>query len=108
MRNALLLLVVLTPFIFVYSQGWQGGEGFAGGTVEGRVLVANSNEKVEYANVVVLSSVDSSVLTGTVTDADGKFNIERLRPGKYFVDIRFIGFKDRHFNIEINRSEERR
>ena len=104
MRNALLLLVVLTPFIFVYSQGRQGGEGFAGGTVEGRVLVANSNEKVEYANVVVLSSVDSSVLTGTVTDADGKFNIERLRPGKYFVDIRFIGFKDRHFNIEINRN----
>ena len=46
MRNALLLLVVLTPFIFVYSQGRQGGEGFGGGTVEGRVLVANSNEKV--------------------------------------------------------------
>ena len=42
---------------------------------KGRVVDQNG-EPVEYANVVVLSKADSSVVCGTVTAEDGSFDIE--------------------------------
>ena len=101
----LLMLVILFLLIlisFAYSEGKQVGEILEDGTVEGRVFDANSNEKIEYANIVVLSPSDSSVITGTVTDPSGKFTIQNLRPGKYSLDVRFLGYNDKSFNIEIS------
>lgn len=102
LRNFLLLFLVTTSFILIYPQGGQGR--FEGGTVTGRVFDSNSKEKIEYANVVVRSVYDSSIVTGTVTSPEGRFTIERLRPGKYYVDVRFIGFNDKSFDVEISRN----
>ena len=106
MRNFLLLMLIIVSFVG-YSKSIQSGENFEGGTIEGRVFDANSREKIEYANVVVLSPSDSSVITGTVTDSDGKFTIQKLNPGKYNVEVRFIGYNKKHFNIEINNNKPR-
>ena len=96
-----ILFVGVASFLFIYPQGRQG---FLGGSVKGRVLDSVSKEKMEYANVVVRSINDSSIVTGAVTDPEGIFTIERLRPGKYYFDVRFIGFNDKSFEVEINRN----
>ena len=46
----------------------------AKGDWKGKV-VDEKNQPIEFANVVVLSKVDSTVLCGTVTAEDGTFNI---------------------------------
>ena len=101
MRKFLLLFWIIVSFVG-YGEEKQDGKTLEGGTVEGRVFDSNSKEKIEYANIVILSSSDSSVITGTVSDPTGKFTIQKLHPGKYYVDVRFIGYNNKHFNIEIN------
>ena len=75
--------------------------GLNSGKVSGKVFDYDSKHTIEYANIVLLSPNDSSLIDGTVTDENGIFNLSGIKPGKYFLDVRFIGYKNEDFNIEI-------
>ena len=73
------------------------------GTISGFVIDEISNNTVEYANVVLYSKQDSSLVTGGITNAKGYFNIENIPFGQYYIDIDFIGYnKNRVESIQIN------
>ncbi|MBI5475185.1 MAG: TonB-dependent receptor [Ignavibacteriales bacterium] len=67
----------------------------------GVIFDRTSNSPVEYANIVIRSLSDSLIITGSLSDKDGRFKIPRLSEGKYIVDIRFLGFKRNVSNIEM-------
>ncbi len=62
------------------------------GTITGEVF-ERSGEPLVTATVGIRAVADSSLVTGTVTDANGKFIVDRVDPGTYFVEISFVGFK---------------
>ena len=62
------------------------------GSIVGTVLDSKTSEPVEYANIAIYSKSDSTLITGGITDENGKFNIETLKPGQYYVTIKFIGY----------------
>ena len=98
-----ILLLILTYFVSVLMVNAQstedktttGGnspkEGF--GIISGALHDASTNEHVEYASVVLYRSSDSSMVTGALTDEKGKFLLEKLVPGKYYIRIQFIGYE---------------
>ncbi|MDH4033028.1 MAG: TonB-dependent receptor, partial [candidate division Zixibacteria bacterium] len=63
-----------------------------GGTVEGFVIDSAGGQPIEYATVTLFSLRDSSQITGGVTDTAGYFKLTRLRPGRYFMQVRFVGY----------------
>lgn len=76
-----------------------------GGSISGKVTDEQSGHAVEYANLILFSSSDSSQVNGTVSDAEGKFRISGVRPGKYYMDISFMGYeKKRVGSIQVSRS----
>jgi len=85
------IIIVLTFSILIFSQERQGA-GFTGGSISGKVLDSSTKHTIEYANVVVFALRDSSMVTGGITDNEGKFNLTINRPGKLKVEIRFIGY----------------
>jgi outer membrane receptor protein involved in Fe transport len=62
------------------------------GEIHGIVIDKKDKAPIDYANVIVYKSKDSSMVTGALTNSKGKFLIEKLIPGKYFVKVNFIGF----------------
>lgn len=58
----------------------------------GKVQDAGTAEPLEYATIALRSEQDSSIKIGAVTDVNGKFVVEHVKPGKYFVQIDFIGY----------------
>ena len=56
-------------------------------------LVNNdSGQPLEYATITVLAVQDSSIVSGTVTNAKGTFTLE-VPEGKYWVRMAFMGYK---------------
>lgn len=100
-----LRFIIFTIFVLTINIFPQRGMGSRGGTITGKVFDKSSSYAIEYANIVVLSKADSSVITGTVSDADGNFSISRVPFGNYFVDVRFIGFTDQRFDVTISREK---
>ncbi len=81
---------------------WSDTQNINGGIVSGEVTDSVSNAPIEYANIVVLALKDTSLITGTVTDSEGKFTIRKIPFGNYFLDVRFIGFRDQRHVITLN------
>lgn len=52
------------------------------------------NETVAFANILVMQSLDSTIVTGTSSDENGVFKIEDLKSSQYILKTSFIGFKD--------------
>ena len=79
-----------------------GSERTGQGIIEGEVF-ATGDKPMEYANVALYESGDSSLVTGTVTNAQGKFELKRIPFGRYYLDVDFIGFKKKQISdIVIN------
>ncbi|MEO0086056.1 MAG: TonB-dependent receptor, partial [candidate division WOR-3 bacterium] len=62
-------------------------------TITGTVFDLDLGTPVEYANVVVHGLRDTALVNGTVTRADGRFELSGLRPGRYKVEVSFIGYR---------------
>ena len=48
----------------------------------------------EFATVMLMQAKDSSLVKGAITDMDGKFDIEGISAGKYFINSSLVGFKN--------------
>ncbi|WP_423128671.1 outer membrane beta-barrel protein [Gaoshiqia sp. Z1-71] len=66
-----------------------------GQNMEGHIHSATANEPVPFANVVLYSLPDSSFITGTTTDVNGYFKIERTywEESPFLLKISSIGFE---------------
>jgi len=63
--------------------------------VTGRVFDGVRSAPIEYANVVLRALPDSTQVTGAVTDKNGAFRLAGVKPGRYYVEFSFIGYRDK-------------
>ncbi|MDR2887185.1 MAG: TonB-dependent receptor [Bacteroidales bacterium] len=55
---------------------------------------------IPYATAAMLRS-DSSAVTGTITDTDGKFTIQNVASGNYILQVSFIGYERAFRNVRV-------
>lgn len=109
------LLIVLT-LILVTATGWTQppvqaggarmrpgmGEGMNSapkiGKIKGKIIDAETNVPMEYANVAIYSKKDSKLISGGITNKAGVFEISDLPFGMYYVEANFIGFEKKTMN----------
>src|SRR6056297_1236546 len=74
--------------------------------VMGRVVDAETNNPIEYANVALFKSSDSSLVNGTITNPKGFFMLKKIPNGTYDMRIKFIGYQSHTINkIKITKDE---
>ena len=82
MKKALLFLVFSLPLLCQAQLVVKG------------LLNDESGSPVSYASVLLLSSSDSSLVQGQVSDGKGMFSIALNQAGSYFISISAIGYED--------------
>lgn len=99
MKQYVVCVLLLTVFFSSFSQQneYRSNQGNYNGNlptikITGKIIDSLANQPVEYANIVIYRTKDSSMVTGTISKPDGSFIIEGLRPGRYYIDINFIGY----------------
>jgi len=99
-----MILFFLTP-VLIPGQRPQGNPR---GIISGQVFDSINSSKLEYANIVLFKTSDSSFVSGATTNANGKFIINEIPPGQFFLDIKFIGYKvNRIADLRIGRRQLR-
>ena len=69
-------------------------------------IIDETNQPVSYANIVLLTIQDSTIVTGTTSDDFGKFSLNELYSSHYIVKVSFIGFEDFTQSIMLNENTE--
>ena len=105
-RRILLTSVLALMSMFAVAQS---------GSLKGTVTDIDTKEPIPFAQVVV--KLGGKVVNGGTTDMDGKYTIKPIAPGKYDVEISFMGYgkqiiqgvliyanKERHLPIKLESS----
>src|SRR5665647_3831473 len=69
------------------------------GTLSGTIVDKESKVPIEFATVILQSVTDSSKMSGTTTDAKGKFSFDKVDYGKYKIAYSFIGFEKQNTDL---------
>ncbi len=96
MKNSLICLLV-----FVYSI-----LSVKSNTISGSIL-DEQQKPLEFCNVLLHQYKDSLFLEGTTSDSTGSFNFKNIKPGNYFIEIIYIGYKtDTLNNIQVTEDKD--
>ncbi len=63
------------------------------GAISGLVTNSGENNPLEYTSVAVYQSQDTTLVAGTLTDENGLFKFEDIKPGSYFLRIQYLGYQ---------------
>ena len=77
---------MLLTFVSTYANILAGG-------ITGKIVDARTGQPVEYATVAIYNQANNSLVTGTITDNDGKFSVDGLKNGTYSLKASFIGYE---------------
>jgi len=61
-------------------------------SIAGKVCYEKDKAPVQFASVALLQMPDSSMVTGVITLTDGGYQLEKIKPGSYFVRASFVGY----------------
>ncbi|WP_111682714.1 outer membrane beta-barrel family protein [Winogradskyella tangerina] len=65
--------------------------------VEGKVIEEGSNIPLEYATITFKNATDNTVVTGGITDTEGKFSIT-VPAGNYNIAVEYISYKSKTYD----------
>ncbi len=63
-------------------------EGFISGTITEK----GSLIPLEYSTIAIYSAEDSSLVGGTVSNWEGKFEISKIPHGQYYIEMNYVGY----------------
>ena len=102
-------LFFLYSFVFVYAQPEMQrppmpGQSSTSGTIVGMIVDENA-KPIEYASIYVKKTTDSTIAQTGITNESGRFMIQEIPFGEYFIEIQYIGYR-KHYSKPFTISKE--
>jgi len=92
-----LICVVVLPLLFIPTSS-SSQEGI--GTVKGQIRDAETGENLDYANVLIKGTG-----RGTMSLGDGIFYFQGLTPGKYTIQVLYLGYAPEEQDVSVHSGE---
>ena len=95
-RPSLMMIILILPLTIYAQQLTQ--------TIKGKIVEKETSYPLTGATIILLS--DSTQFTGTTSDVDGDFRIEKVSVGRHRIKVSFIGYRDVITSIEVSSAKE--
>jgi len=86
------LSVICTSLSAQFGGGRGGGAPKIKGKISGVVIDTITNLPVSFATISMKKNGRKKIVNGTLTEEDGSFSFTDITPGKYDLEISFIGY----------------
>jgi outer membrane receptor protein involved in Fe transport len=98
MSRLLLILFIFSGPINSFSQG----------KLSAKIVDQVNSKPLEFASIALYNSVDSALIHGGISDEAGRFELNRIEPGEYFMITSFIGYQSQTRSISNFEKNETR
>jgi len=71
-------------------------------SVSGMLKDFSNNQPIEFASVAIYRIPDTVLITGTITDIKGEFELKNLSSGKYMLKSSFVGYQTASHPVVIS------
>lgn len=85
-----IVFVFLLLMLFVQSVSMAQASAVS---ISGVVIDKSQSTGMPYVNVILKTEKDSVFIGGTVTDEQGRFTLNNVKPGSYDLELSFVGYK---------------
>ncbi|WP_282126871.1 TonB-dependent receptor domain-containing protein [Marinifilum flexuosum] len=103
MKEKLLIVVLLLLSFSVFAET-EITTAVKSGSLTGVILDQKTKEPLPYVNVVIRDA-NEKILTGGITDVEGKFIIKKIPEGKNVVEIQFMGYKPYTRQLDFSKTK---
>ncbi|NNE15089.1 MAG: TonB-dependent receptor, partial [Saprospiraceae bacterium] len=93
-QPVLFKLITVSLFIIVCQKSLL----YSQGNLKGKVIDDNQ-EALAYANVLLLNSIDSSLIRGELTDDGGNYIFQAVDQGSYLISSSYLGYSDYYSEV---------
>ncbi len=101
MKHFFLMLLMVSSAIL--SAQPNSNSDIKSGSISGRVIDADLNEPLPYVNVII-KDLNDKIITGSITQADGTFKVDKIPAGLIKIEIKFIGYKSIKKEVNIGKN----
>lgn len=95
MKRFMFLLLSMSQSVWVLAQ-------VESVTISG-VVKDNAGSGLPYVNLVLLAGRDRAFVAGTVTNDDGRYTLSGVKPGNYFLEASYVGYKNQEQAILVGK-----
>ncbi len=88
----IIIIIMIIPIIS--AQKTKGRKPIFQGEIYGKIIDFQSRKPMEYATVSLYQVDRDELITGTISDANGRFELIKLPVGNYKLKISFIGYQE--------------
>ncbi|MEI6882161.1 MAG: TonB-dependent receptor, partial [Bacteroidota bacterium] len=99
-RQKITLTLFIQLFIFSISYAQTNV------TVSGTIKDKNTKSVLPFVNVVLKAEKDSSFVSGTVTNEEGRFSLSKVKSGNYFLEVSYIGYTRKRQSLFVGNLTE--
>jgi len=97
MKNLIVLFLIITNVLYLSNISERNNnindDDDRRGAIRAIIIDQATGQAMEYANIAIYNSADSSLVTGGITRNNGEFEIKGMPLGEYYLEAHFIGFE---------------
>jgi len=112
----IIFFALIIPF-FTLAQERGGGNGsykgfgkdnskdYIKGNVIGKIVDSKTGEILEYANISLTNTKWDKIIEGTISDAKGRFSMNKIRTGSYKISVSYLGYEIQSVDFELTKKK---
>ncbi len=101
----LLLTIVISVNMIAFSQSISSA---AGKLVNGLVVDSATTSALPFANITLHLKSDSAFVAGASTDMEGRFELNNISEGEYYLKVSFVGYNTKYISpLRVGRNSQK-
>jgi ferric enterobactin receptor len=112
----IIFFALFIPF-FTLAQERGGGSGsykgsgkdnskdYIKGNISGKIVDSKTGEILEYANISLANTKWDKIIEGTITNAKGRFSMNKIRTGSYKISVSYLGYEIQSVDFELTKKK---